>query len=72
LHHLLLETNEIQRQAKIEENISPIPLCREEEVKEQATPVAVPSLSFHTEGACTRAWTICSKTAPNDEEIRSK
>jgi hypothetical protein len=73
LHHLLSETNEIQRQAQIEENISPSPLSREEEEeKEQATPVAVPSLSLLTEGARTRAWTICSKTAPNDEEIRSK
>jgi hypothetical protein len=72
LHHLLSETNEIQRQAQIEENISPIPLSREKEEKEQATPVALPSLSFLTEGARTRAWTICSKTAPNDEEIRSK
>jgi len=51
LHHLLSETNEIQRQAQIEENISPIPLSREEEEKEQATPVAVPSLTFLTEGA---------------------
>jgi hypothetical protein len=49
LHHLLSETNEIQRQAQIEENISPIPLSREEEEKEQATPVAVPSLSLSSQ-----------------------